>query len=352
MNLLVCRLLSCAAAGVLDQLFADPGGAFHPICLIGRLIAWVETHTRPLFPRTKGGERAGGVYLAGFVLLVVVSAVGAVTSGAYRIHPLFGVAAESVLIFFALAEKSLERESYAVYRTLNTEGLSGARHALSRIVGRDTASLSEEGVIKAAVETVAENTSDGVIAPMLFAFVGGAPFVYFYKAVNTMDSMVGYRNEKYRDYGTAAARLDDVLNYFPARLSALFMLSAAALMKCGAAFGRCFLRKRREKPEDGMAQVLRTRRLRDVWGIYRTYRRSHASPNSGQTESVMAGALGVELAGDASYFGEIHHKPVIGERTREVERADILRAISLLRACTYLFWLCGLLTLEALWLFL
>ena len=354
MNLIGCRLIACAAAGVLDQLFAEPR-ALHPICLIGRLIAWTERHTRPLFPRTKGGERAGGAYLVVFVLLVVVSAVCAVTLGAYRIHPVLGVAAESVLIFYAVAEKSLERESYAVYRAMNAEGLVCARRAVARIVGRDTETLSEAGVVKATVETVAENASDGVIAPLLFAFLGGAPFAYFYKAVNTMDSMVGYRNEVYRDYGTAAARLDDALNFIPARLSALFLLLAFALRKVWAAVfparaGR--VHRGGEPFPDDMRQELQNRRVRDVWRVYLIYRRCHASPNSGQTESVMAGALGVELAGPASYFGEIHEKPTIGEKTREVERADILRAISLLRAGTYLFWLCGLLVLEALWLLL
>lgn len=405
MNIFGFRLICCAAAGVLDQLFADPR-VLHPICLIGRLIGWVQRWTRPLFPKTKGGERAAGVYLVVFVLLVVVAAVCAVTVGAYRIHPACGVAVESVLIFYALAEKSLERESCAVYRALNTEGLERARHAVSMIVGRDTESLSEEGVIKATVETVAENTSDGVVAPLLFAFLGGAPLAYFYKAVNTMDSMVGYRNEVYQYYGTAAARLDDALNFIPARLSAFCMLLALALAKPAAgirrkrkcrdkgdgqisgSFGRAQGQKTQEqKAQDisagarrrgdekggqvsgfsGRAQDIlngvRQRNLygisgewqkqgmRDIFRIYRKYRRCHASPNSAQTESVMAGALGVELAGPARYFGELHIKPVIGESTRAVERADILRSVSILRGTAYLFWFCGLVILEALWLF-
>lgn len=387
MNIFGYRLIACAVAGVLDQIFADPGGHMHPICLIGNLIGWTERHTRPLFPKTKNGERAGGAYLVAFVVLVVVAAVCAVTLGAYRIHPVCGVVAESVLTFYALAEKSLERESYAVYAALEEEGLDGARHAVSMIVGRDTAGLSETGVVKAAVETVAENTSDGVVAPMLFAFLGGAPCAYFYKAVNTMDSMVGYRNEKYRYYGTVAARLDDALNFVPARLSAVFMIAALVPVQIIAGFfragkirqagdrqerdvrerfqarwmqgiGREFQaremqrigRKLQVHSRRSVLEELRKRKLRDVVRIYRMYRKCHASPNSAQTESVMAGALGVELAGPASYFGVLHDKPVIGEKTREVQRADIVRSIAVLRAASGLFWLCGLLVLAVLWL--
>ena len=364
------RLICCAAAGVLDQLFADPR-MMHPICLIGRLIGWAQRWTRQLFPKTKGGERAAGVYLVVFVLLVVAAVVCTVTAGAYRIHPACGVAVESVLLFYALAEKSLEQESRAVYRALNAEGLERGRQAVSMIVGRDTESLSEEGVIKATVETVAENTSDGVIAPLFFALLGGAPLAYFYKAVNTMDSMVGYRNEEYQYYGTAAARLDDAVNFIPARLSAICMLLALALAKPfgdlrrkrqsrdredGRAFGffgraQGIAAGARQKNRYGISGEWRKQRMRDIFRIYRKYRRSHASPNSAQTESVMAGALGVELAGPACYFGVLHPKPVIGEKTRALERADILRSISILRATAYLFWLFGVIMLGALWMF-
>ncbi len=351
MDVFACRLIACAAAGVLDQIFGDPRRG-HPVCLVGRLIGWTEKWTRPLFPKTRGGARAGGVYLVVFVLLAVVSAAAALTVGAYRIHPVCGAAAESLLIYYALAEKSLERESYAVYRALHVHGLQEARRAVSMIVGRDTESLDEKGVIRAAVETVAENTSDGVIAPLLFAFLGGAPLAWFYKAVNTMDSMVGYRNEVYRDYGTAAARLDDAANFIPARLSAVFMLAVLALARPLWAVKAKWRGRHAGKPRAlFLEEELQKRSLREIFTVYRKYRRSHASPNSAQTESVMAGALGVELAGPASYFGEIHPKPVIGERTREVEREDILRSMLLLRGTSCLFWVCGVLVTALLWRF-
>ena len=186
-----------------------------------------------------------------------------------------------------------------MYQALETGGVEEGRLAVSRIVGRDTQSLTEEGVVKAAVETVAENTSDGVVAPLFYLMLFGAAGGFFYKSVNTMDSMIGYRNDRYQYFGTAAARLDDVVNYVPARLSALFMLVAAFLTGKGG---------------------------RRAWKVYCRDRRRHKSPNAGQTEAVMAGALGVELAGDAWYFGKLHRKPTLGDPVRPIEPEDIRRA--------------------------
>ena len=203
-----------------------------------------------------------------------------------------------------LAARALQKESMAVCPPLAAGDLAGAREAVSRIVGRDTQRLDEAGVVKAAVETVAENTSDGVTAPLLFLALGGLPLGMVYKAVNTMDSMVGYRNERYRWFGTAAARLDDVLNWIPARLSGLMMCLAAALLP--GCSGRRALR------------------------VFFRDRRKHSSPNSAHTEAACAGALGVQLAGDAWYFGKKVSKPTIGDGLRPVERADVARACRLM----------------------
>ena len=325
MNIACCRLLAIALAGILDQIFGDPRVAWHPICLIGNLISWTEKWTRPLFPKTKSGERAAGVYLVVFVLLIATAAPVAITLGLYRLHWFIGVLAESILLYFTFAARSLERESMAVFHALESKGLTAGRQVVSMIVGRDTEELTEAGVIKAAVETVAENTSDGVIAPIFYALIGGAPLAYFYKAVNTMDSMVGYKNDRYQYYGTAAARLDDLVNLIPARLSALLMMAAHALVK-------------RNRKWQGVQR----QSFIDVWRIYRRDCHAHASPNSAQTESVMAGALGVQLAGDASYFGIVHHKPTIGDDLRPVERADIARAVMMMKTTAMLGWMLAL----------
>ena len=325
MNIACCRLLAIALAGILDQIFGDPRVAWHPICLIGNLISWTEKWTRPLFPKTKSGERAAGVYLVVFVLLIATAAPVAITLGLYRLHWFIGVLAESILLYFTFAARSLERESMAVFRALESKGLTAGRQVVSMIVGRDPEELTEAGVIKAAVETVAENTSDGVIAPIFYALIGGVPLAYFYKAVNTMDSMVGYKNDRYQYYGTAAARLDDLVNLIPARLSALLMMAAHALVK-------------RNRKWQGVQR----QSFIDVWRIYRRDCHAHASPNSAQTESVMAGALGVQLAGDASYFGIVHHKPTIGDDLRPVERADIARAVMMMKTTAMLGWMLAL----------
>lgn len=327
-SMIFYRLLALALAGIFDQIFGDPRVVWHPICLIGNLIGWTEKWTRPLFPKSKGGERAAGIYLVIFVSLIATAVPFSITFGMYRLHPAAGVLAESVLLYFTFAEKSLEQESMAVLLALESAGLEAARRAVSMIVGRDTENLAEDGVIKAAVETVAENTSDGVIAPLFYALIGGAGLAYFYKAVNTMDSMVGYKNDSYLYYGTAAARLDDLVNLIPARLSAVLMLAVYVPVK------------KSRKWQGVQAQPFAA-----AWRIYRRDCHAHASPNSAQTESVMAGALGVQLAGDASYFGIVHHKPTIGDDVRQVERADIARAVLLMKMTALTGWALALMVL-------
>lgn len=284
---------------VLDLLFGDPRQIYHPIRIIGNLISVLEKEIRKVFPKTPGGELAGGVVLV-FLTVGISTAVPAVLLAiAAWIHPAVYWALASFWSWQILATKSLKTESMKVYAPLKDGDLPAARYAVSMIVGRDTERLSEEGVAKAAVETVAENTSDGIVAPLIFLAVGGPALGFLYKSVNTMDSMVGYKNDKYLYFGRAAARLDDVLNFFPARISAWLMIAAAAVLGM-----------------DG----------RNAKRIYLRDRHNHASPNSAQTEAVMAGALRVQLAGDAWYFGKRYEKPTIGDPFRSVEPEDIVRA--------------------------
>ena len=247
--------------------------------------------------------RIGGGILAALVALCSTAVPALFLFFLYRLWFPLGLLAETFFCYQLLAARSLQVESGRVYQALREESLPKARRAVSMIVGRDTQNLTEEGVAKAAVETVAENTSDGVAAPLFYMVLFGAAGGFFYKSVNTMDSMIGYRNERYQYFGTAAARLDDVLNYLPARLSALFMLAA-----CIPAGGN----------------------LKRACSIYRRDRKKHKSPNAAQTEAVMAGALEVELAGDAWYFGTLHRKPTLGDPIRPIEAEDILRSHKLM----------------------
>ena len=298
----------CVAAFLgflLDLWLADPGWMPHPVVLMGKCITRLEEVLRRRFPATPKGERAAGCVLAVLLPVGTLVLTGAICLLAGRIHPLLGMAVQTFWCWQALAVKGLAEESKNVYRQLATEDLPGARRAVARIVGRDTQALTEEGVTKAAVETVAENFSDGVVAPLFYMMIGGAPLALCYKAVNTMDSMIGYKNQRYLQFGRAAAKLDDAANYLPSRLAAVFWIAAAGLTGQDAP---------------------------NAWRIWRRDRRNHASPNSAQTESACAGALGVQLAGPAYYFGEYYNKPTIGDAKRPIEPRDILRANRMLFA--------------------
>lgn len=252
------------------------------------------------------------------MLVVVTVSTGVpavILSVAYKYFWQLGLALESFWCYQIFATKSLKVESDRVYIALKDKGLEAGRKAVSMIVGRDTQNLTEEGVTKAAVETVAENTSDGVIAPLFYMLIGGAVLGFTYKAINTMDSMVGYKNDKYQWFGTAAAKLDDVVNFIPARVSAVLMILAAYLTGM-----------------DGKNAVC----------IFRRDRFNHKSPNSAQTEAVMAGALDVQLAGDAWYFGKLHKKPTIGDPVREMELLDIRRSHKLLYGTAMLGLILGI----------
>lgn len=252
------------------------------------------------------------------MLVVVTVSTGVpavILSVAYKYFWQLGLALESFWCYQIFATKSLKVESDRVYIALKNKGLEAGRKAVSMIVGRDTQNLTEEGVTKAAVETVAENTSDGVIAPLFYMLIGGAVLGFTYKAINTMDSMVGYKNDKYQWFGTAAAKLDDVVNFIPARVSAVLMILAAYLTGM-----------------DG----------KNAARIFRRDRFNHKSPNSAQTEAVMAGALDVQLAGDAWYFGKLHKKPTIGDPVREMELLDIRRSHKLLYGTAMLGLILGI----------
>ena len=303
------RILALLIGFLLDQIFGDPERIPHPVVLIGRLIAALEKKIRPRLSGDKRSLLLGGALEVFLTILVVFGLSLGVLRLAWHFCPPAGFVLECLCCGHLLAARSLKRESMRVYTALKEEGLDAGRASVARIVGRDTQKLTEEGVLKAAVETVAENTSDGVTAPLFWMALGGAPLMFFYKAVNTMDSMLGYKNEKYRYFGRCAAKLDDVVNLLPARITGLMMVLAAFILGMNG---------------------------KNAWRIFRRDRYKHASPNSAQTESAMAGALELELAGDASYFGEVHHKPTIGDPIRRIEAEDIKRANRLMLAASIL----------------
>lgn len=301
---------------LLDLLLGDPQRLWHPVQGIGWLIARGEPLLRRIFPPSEKGELAAGAVLVLLVCGISWLLPTVLLLILWHVHPVLAVVVESVFCWQILATKSLRVESMRVYTALTTGTLEQARAAVSRIVGRDTDQLDAAGVTRAAVETVAENTSDGSVAPLLFLLLGGAPLGFFYKAVNTLDSMIGYKSDNYLYFGRAAARLDDVLNFIPARLSALLMLCSAYLLGFDGA---------------------------NAERIFRRDRFNHQSPNSAQTESVCAGALRVQLAGDAFYFGKRVQKPTIGDALRPIDPADIVRANRLLYGTAGLCFAIGLL---------
>lgn len=288
-----------AAGFIIDLIIGDPRRLYHPVRIIGNGISLGEKCLRKLFPKTKAGERAAGTILVILVLAVSIAIPFLVLWMLYRYVPILGFIVETFWCYQMLAVKSLRTESDAVYLELKNGTLESSRKAVSMIVGRDTQNLDETGVTKAAVETVAENASDGVVAPLFYMMIGGAVWGFAYKAINTMDSMIGYKNDKYQYFGTAAAKLDDAVNFIPARISAWMMIFASWILKY-----------------DG----------KNAKYIYKRDKNNHASPNSAHTEAVMAGALNVRLAGDAWYFGVLHKKPYIGDDNRLIEPEDIRRS--------------------------
>lgn len=293
-------LLALVLGFIMDLLWGDPKWMYHPICLIGNLISFLEKRLNDR-KEEKRDERHN--FRMGIVMAVLVVTISAgvpllILMIAQMIHPVVRLVLETIMCWQILAMKSLREAGMQVYEALSQGTIEESRHAVSMIVGRDTESLDEAGVTKATVETIAENTSDGVIAPMFYMMIGGAVLGFFYKAINTMDSMVGYKNDRYLYFGRFAAKMDDVVNFIPARLSAIFMIAGAYVLKLD---------------------------WKHAWEIFKRDRRKHASPNSAQTESVVAGALNVQLAGDAWYFGTLHKKETIGDNIRPIKSTDIIR---------------------------
>lgn len=299
------RMIVLCVGFLLDLLLGDPHWLWHPVRGMGKGIQWTEKALRNSLKireereLDKEKKRVSGTILVIIVIILSVGIPALFLYMAWRIHPWLKIVVECVMCYQMLAMKSLKVESMKVYYALKEKNLEKARIKVSMIVGRDTEQLEEEGIIKASIETVAENTSDGVIAPLFYMMLFGVLGGFFYKAVNTMDSMIGYKNDAYCYFGTTAAKLDDVLNFIPARISAICMIIATFFLKLN---------------------------VKNAIVIFRRDRYQHASPNSAQTEAVCAGALSVQLAGDAYYFGQRYHKPSIGDANRAVETEDIKRA--------------------------
>lgn len=286
-----------------DLILGDPYTIPHPVVLIGKLISGLERILRGLFPKSDRGEQLAGGVLWLTVVTVSTAVPALVLLLCRRIHPILALVVESIMCWQILATKSLRMESMKVYHALESGDIEKSRYAVSRIVGRDTKHLDDAAITRAAVETVAENTSDGIVAPMLFLSIGGAPLGFFYKAVNTMDSMLGYVEPPYKNIGLVPAKMDDVMNYLPSRISAILMLVSGWFLKLD---------------------------VRNGWKVFCRDRFNHASPNSAQTESVCAGLLRVRLAGDAWYHGVLHKKKYIGDDLRDIEHQDIPRVCRLL----------------------
>ena len=278
------------------MIFGDPQWLPHPIRLIGWFISNGEKLARKVFPKSHKGEFVAGVVLAILTITLSFLVPFLILYAVGRINTYLEIVVSAIFCYQILATKCLKTESMRVYYQLKNNDIADARKFLSWIVGRDTHNLTEEGITKAAVETVAENTSDGVIAPLIFLAIGGAPLGFFYKAVNTLDSMIGYKNDKYFYFGKFAARLDDVMNFIPARISAYLMIVASVFT--GLDYGNAFK-------------------------IYKRDKSNHSSPNSAKTEAVCAGALNVQLAGDAYYFGKLVKKKTIGDNNRTIQIDDI-----------------------------
>ncbi|MCF0141989.1 MAG: cobalamin biosynthesis protein CobD [Parasporobacterium sp.] len=306
---MIWSLAALVLGFIIDLIVGDPQGFPHPVILIGKLISLLDKGFRKIFPKTKAGERTAG----GFIWVATVILSAGIPFGilfiCYWLTPWLGFAIESIMCWQILATKSLKTESMKVYKALETGDIEASRYAVSMIVGRDTSRLDDAGVTRAAVETVAENTSDGIIAPLIFLIIGGAPLGFFYKAINTMDSMLGYTDPPYTHIGFLPAKIDDVANFIPARISALIMLLGGAVLKLN---------------------------VKNGWKIFKRDRYNHASPNSAQTESVCAGLLGLRLAGDAWYHGVLHKKKYIGDELRPIEHEDIPRSCRLLYATAIL----------------
>ena len=304
-------MLSYTIGLVLDFIIGDPNNPFHPVRIIGALGIKLENITRRIFKNLKisGFVTWWGVILITFLVNLLIVRL------AFNISNIFGIIIEGILLYFCISSKGLKVEGLKVIKVLESGDIEGARKQLSYIVGRDTKVLDEEGIIRAVIETVAENTSDGIIAPLLFGALGGAPLAMTYKAVNTCDSMFGYKNDKYIDFGFVSAKMDDLFNYIPARLTGYLVIFAAFILGLD---------------------------YKNSYRIYKRDRYNHTSPNSAHPESAVAGALGIRLGGANYYFGKIVKKPTIGDKNKVIEISDLYKTNNILLVVTLLGFSVGL----------
>jgi adenosylcobinamide-phosphate synthase len=302
----------------LDALLGEPSWLVHPVRIMGKIISSSEKFLRALFPKTPQGERAAGIVMVVMTCFFSYAVPFCILYALHRLArhfyvPAITYAACALDIFWgyqSIAARGLSNESMSVFKSLSVS-VASARQSLSRIVGRETKNLDSDGIIRAAVETVSENTTDGVVSPLIYFAIGGAPLALLYKAINTMDSMVGYMNDKYRNFGRCAAKLDDAVNFIPARISAVLMILSSLICKSSSKF-----------PVRFTALAALKVFLRD--------RKKHASPNSAQTESACAGALGITLGGDAVYDGIVEHHQTIGDPVKSPDSIDIERSVMLM----------------------
>ncbi|MDQ0971920.1 adenosylcobinamide-phosphate synthase [Neobacillus niacini] len=305
--MIIYHLTAISIAYFIDKLVGDPPQWPHPVRWIGSLISFLEKHLNQ-----GKNKRLKGVLMLLFVLLIVFSIVLLVIAFSYRIHPIAGIAIESIIIASTIAQKSLKEAALEVHAPLEKGDLAGARIQLSYIVGRDTNSLNEGEIARGAIETVAENTSDGVTAPLFWALIGGAPLAMVYRATNTCDSMAGYKNERFKDFGWASAKWDDVMNWVPSRITGILMLIGTKPMKM---------------------------EYQRAWKILFRDAKKHPSPNSGWGEAAMAAILGIQLGGINYYKGIVSNRAKMGEPLVPIQADHILSANKILDKTVFLFLL-------------
>lgn len=298
---------------ILDLLIGDPDNPVHPVRIIGKMCSSLESIFRKLL---KNNLKTAGfiVWLLTVAITFFITYMLVYMCNKANIY--LGIIAQGILIYFCISSKGLIVEGFKVINYLIKDDVEKARHQLSYIVGRDTKSLDKEGIIRAVIETIAENMSDGVIAPLFYAGIFGAPFAMAYKAVNTMDSMFGYKNDKYMEFGYFPAKLDDVFNYIPARLTGILIVISSFLLKYN---------------------------YKNSYKIYKRDRYNHTSPNSAHPEAAMAGALNIQLGGSNYYFGKLVVKPTIGDKIKKIEIGDVNRTAKVLYLSSFIGFLLSLL---------
>ena len=303
-------MIVAVVAFLIDLLVGDPRSKFHPVVLIGKLISLLEKFLRrdtdtPIKKVLKGGAL---VYAVVIIVMLIGFAIEILTKEIPNLAAQIFI--QALVLSFMISPRTLGREAYAVYIFLIMDEMDYARERVGWIVGRDTQNLNEAEVTRAAVETVSENTVDGVISPLFYFAIGGLPLAIFYRAANTMDSMIAYKNEKYFFFGQIAARLDDILNYVPARITAILFICAAFILRLD---------------------------YKNAFAMMKRDAKKHPSPNGGYAEATVAGALNVRLGGTNYYFGEPHFRAYMGEPNESLEAEHILGAIRLMYTATILF---------------